>query len=99
MRRLILFGVVVPLVAALAIFAAAMPARDTSTFPVEAGTEQTFAGEQLVSGDRFTCHGVVVLVRPAHNNGFGADSSNGLFTGTARDGSVTIRCPVDFDEI
>ena len=96
---MILVGVVVPLVAALAVFAASMPERDASTFPVEPGTEQTFPGEQLVTGDRFTCHGVVVLVRPAHSNGFGAASSNGLFTGTALDGSVTIHCPVDLSEI
>jgi hypothetical protein len=99
MRRLILFGVVLPLVAALGVFAATMPERDVSTFPVEPGTERTFPGEQLVAGDRFTCHGVVVLERPPHSNGFAAVSSDGLSTGTSVDGTVTIRCPTDLSEI
>jgi len=96
MRRLILFGVVLPLVAALGVFAATMPERDSSTFPVEPGTEQTIPGERLVAGDRFTCHGSLV---PLQGRGYGAISSNGLDTFTAVDGSVTIHCPDDLSEI
>jgi hypothetical protein len=46
---LIFLGVVVPLVAALAVVAVTMPARRGSIFPVEPGTEQTFRGDQLVA--------------------------------------------------
>jgi hypothetical protein len=99
MRRLILLGVVVPLVAALAVLAVPMPERRASIFPVEPGTEQTFRGDGLVAGDRFTCHGVVVFVQRAHGGRWGSVSSNGLRIAPTRDGGVDIRCPVDLSEI
>jgi hypothetical protein len=99
MRRLIFLSVVVPLVAALAVVAVTIPERRRSIFPVEPGTEQTFRGDQLVAGDRFTCHGLLVFEQRAHDGRWGSVSSNGLRIAPTRDGGVEIRCPADLSEI
>jgi hypothetical protein len=96
MRRAAGFGVLVALVLALAIFAILSPARRATTFPVPPGTEQTFSADQLVPGDRFTCHGFAVDVQ---SPGFGYVASDGLRAGTALDGSVTITCPDELEPL
>jgi hypothetical protein len=99
MRRLIFLGVVVPLVAALAVVAVTMAERRGSIIPVEPGTEQTFRGDQLVAGDRFTCHGLLVFERRAHDGRWGSVSSDGRRIPPTRDGGVEIYCPAVLSEI
>ena len=86
-RRAIVFGLVAALILVLL---TVTRQRDPVTFMIEPGTERIFPAEELIPGDRFSCHGGILA---RQGPGYGADASDGTFIGTDKEGDVTVRCP------
>jgi hypothetical protein len=84
------FGVVAALVLTLSVLFVATRERDPIVFAVAPGTEMTFPADELVPGDRFSCHGGIL---PRQGSGYAADASDGTYIETDTEGNVTVRCP------
>jgi hypothetical protein len=95
-KRAMLFGVTAALAVALFVVIVGPRERNPITFAVEPGTERTFAAEDLIPGDRFSCHGFIV---PRQGSGYGALASDGTYAESDTRGNVTVRCPEHLEPI
>jgi hypothetical protein len=95
-RHAILFGLVAVFAVLILVLFMVTRQRGPTTFTIEPGAERTFPAEELIPGDRFSCHGSIL---PRQGAGHAADGSDGTFIGTDTEGDVTVRCPAKLEPV